>query len=213
MDQNVKWFYETRAKATLEALSENRISGTYVSEKAAVKDLVMDMIPAGASVAVGGSMTMVETGILESLYQGDVDFIDRYEKGISPEEVMNRLRMGLTADYFISGVNGISEDGQLIFVDSTCNRVAPILFGPKKVILISGCNKICPDADTALRRVSYMAAPVNAKRLDRKTPCAATGVCHDCDSPDRICNATVVIHKQVDPQRMHVVLVGEDLGY
>ena len=213
MDENVKWFHETRAKATLEALKKNRINGSFVAQASDVKKHVMDMVPAGSTVAVGGSMTLIETGVLEAIRQADVNFIDRYEKDISVEELMKRLRAGLTADYFISGVNGISEDGQLGFVDAYCNRVAPILFGPKKVILISGCNKICPDTDSALQRVTYMTAPTNAKRLGRKTPCAATGVCQDCDSPDRICNASVIIHKQADAERMHVVLVGQDLGY
>lgn len=213
MDDNIKWFYQTKAKMVMEALKANRINSSYLADASQVAGHVLGLIAGQASVAVGGSMTLTETGLLEAIRQADVRFIDRYEPGLGPDETMARLRAGLDADVFVSGVNAITEDGQLVFVDGNCNRVAGVLFGPRKVILVAGCNKICADVTSAIERVNNYAAPINAKRLGRKTPCVKTGVCEDCRSPERICNATVIIHKQADPQRMHVVLVGADLGY
>lgn len=213
MDQNVQWFYEKRAESVIEVLKKNRMQGIYLADAAQVAPTVLSLIPQGASVAMGGSMTMVETGVVEALRQGPLRLIDRYEPGISPAETMARLKQGLGADVFVSGVNAVTEEGELVFVDATCNRVAPILFGPDKVILIAGCNKIVPNLAYAQERIRHFVAPTNARRIGRKTPCAISGHCEDCSSPERICNATVVIHKQARPERLTVILVGTELGY
>ncbi len=212
MDQNVRWFYEKRAESVIEALRKNRMNGQYLADKSQVVGAVMALIPAGATVAMGGSMTIFQTGVVEALRSGPVKLIDRFEAGISPEETAARLKAGLHADVFLAGVNAVTEQGELVFVDASGTRVAPILFGPSKVILVSGCNKICPNLAHAQERIRHFAAPANAYRLGRKTPCAVTGHCEDCASPERICNATVVIHKQANPQRLHLLLVGEELG-
>ncbi len=213
MDQNVQWFYEKRAESVIEVLKKNRMQGIYLADADQVAPTVLSLIPQGASVAMGGSMTMVETGVVEALRQGPLRLIDRYEPGISPAETMARLKQGLGADVFVSGVNAVTEEGELVFVDATCNRVAPILFGPDKVILIAGCNKIVPNLAYAQERIRHFVAPTNARRIGRKTPCAVSGHCEDCSSPERICNATVVIHKQARPERLTVILVGTELGY
>ncbi|MFH1057249.1 MAG: lactate utilization protein [Pseudomonadota bacterium] len=213
MEANVAWFYQRRAESVIEVLKKNRMNASFVADPAQVADAVMALIPENASVAMGGSMTMFQTGVVEALRQGPVQLIDRYEPGLPGEEVMARLKRGLTADVIVSSVNAITEQGELVFVDATCNRVAPILFGPDKVIIIAGCNKIVPNLAYAQERIRHFVAPTNAHRLGRKTPCAATGHCEDCASPERICNATVVIHKQANPNRLHLLLVGADLGY
>jgi hypothetical protein len=213
MEANIAWFYQRRAESVIEALKKNRMNASFVADPAQVAAMVMEMIPANASVAMGGSITMFQTGVVDALRQGPVRLIDRYEPGIPGEEVMARLKRGLTADVIVSGVNAVTEQGELVFVDATCNRVAPILFGPDKVILIAGCNKIVPNLAYAQERIRHFVAPTNAHRLGRKTPCATTGHCDDCASPDRICNATVVIHKQANPNRLHLILVGGELGY
>ena len=213
MEQNIAWFYERRAESVIEALKKNRINASFVADPAQAAAAVMALIPEGASVGMGGSVTMFQTGLVEALRQGPVKLIDRYEPNLAPAEMAARFKQALTADVFVSGVNAITEQGELVFVDATCNRVAPILYGPDKVILIAGCNKITPNLAYAQERIRHFVAPTNAKRIGRKTPCAVTGRCEDCASPDRICNATVVIHKQANPQRMHLVLVGGELGY
>lgn len=213
MEQNIAWFYERRAESVIEALKKNRINASFVADPGQAAAAVMALIPEGASVGMGGSVTMFQTGLVEALRQGPVRLIDRYEPNIAPTEMAARFKQALTADVFVSGVNAITEQGELVFVDATCNRVAPILYGPDKVILIAGCNKITPNLAFAQERIRHFVAPTNAKRIGRKTPCAVTGRCEDCASPERICNATVVIHKQANPQRMHLVLVGGELGY
>lgn len=212
MDQSINWFYEARAQAVIKTLGHNRMQASYIADQEQVAEKVLAMIPPDSSVALGGSMTLFETGVVPALRQAPVGLIDRFEKDITPDEAKARLRQGLHADYFVSGVNAVTEQGELVFVDASCTRVAPILFGPKKVILVAGCNKIVPNLANAQERIRHFVAPTNAKRLGRKTPCAQTGQCADCDSPDRICNATVVIHKQADKERLHVLLVGGELG-
>jgi hypothetical protein len=138
--------------------------------------------------------------------------VDRFAPALSPEETLARLREGLTAEVMVSGVNAVTEQGELVFVDASCTRVAPILYGPAKVILVAGGNKIVPNLAYAQERIRHFVAPANAKRLGKKTPCAETGQCADCSSPERICNATVVIHKQANPERLHLILLGADLG-
>ncbi len=212
MDKDTKWFWQKRSEAVIEQLKKNRMDGAYIPDSAQVAPAVMAEIAQGAKVAMGGSMTVSQTGVLDALRAADINLLDRFAPNIAPDQMMRLFKEGLTADVFVSGVNAISESGELIFVDATCNRVAPILFGPSKVILISGANKIVPDVETGLTRITHYVAPTNAHRLNRKTPCAATGVCEDCSSPDRICNATVVIHKQAVKNRIKLFLVGEDLG-
>jgi hypothetical protein len=188
------------------------MNGYYAKDSPTALKQLLELIPIQSQIAMGGSMTLFETGVYDALKTGDYNLIDRFEKGISREETLKRLKMGLTADIFLAGVNAITEQGELVFVDASCTRVAPILFGPQKVILISGCNKIVPDLAYAKEHIRHFVAPKNAWRLNRKTPCAKTGKCEDCSSPDRICNATVVIHKQAFSDRLHLVLVGETLG-
>jgi hypothetical protein len=161
-------------------------------------------------------VTLFETGVLEALRQahtrGQLKLVDRFAPGLTPEQSKNLLRAALTADVMVSGVNAVTEQGELVFVDASCTRVAPILYGPAKVILVAGGNKIVPNLANAQERIRHFVAPTNARRLGKKTPCAETGQCADCASPERICNATVVIHKQADPKRLHLLLLGADLG-
>ena len=213
MDKNIKWFWQTRSEAVIQRLKNNRMDGAFIPEASQLPEAVLAEIPPGSTVAMGGSVTIVETGVLDALRKADINLIDRHAPGLSHDQLMPLLKQGLTADVFVSGVNAVSESGELVFVDATCNRVAPILFGPSKVILVSGANKIVPDVESGLTRITHYVAPTNSHRLNRKTPCAKTGVCEDCSSPDRICNATVVIHKQAVKDRIKLFLVGEELGY
>lgn len=213
MDQNVKWFYRARAEAVAKVLQKNRMNATIVDDSAAAVEAVMGMIPPGSSVGMGGSMTLVQTGLLQRLRATEqVELLDRFAEGLSPEQTMAVMRASLTADVFISGVNAITEQGELVYVDCNGNRVAGVLFGPKKVIIITGCNKIVPNLAYAQERIRHFVAPANAKRLGRNTPCAETGQCQDCSSPARICNNTVVVHKQADAERLHVVMISQELG-
>lgn len=142
-----------------------------------------------------------------------VEVIDPYKPGLSPEEGLKVRRRGLTADVMIASSNAITLDGKLVNLDGMGNRVASMAFGPEKVILVVGMNKVMPDLDTAMARVKHYAAPVNATRLGLKNPCVETGLCADCKSPQRICNVWSIIEGHMIKGRIHVKLVGENFGY
>lgn len=138
--------------------------------------------------------------------------------GLTPQEGDARRRRGLTADIMVSSCNAVTLDGRLINLDGTGNRVAGMIFGPRKVILVVGMNKIVSDLDSAMDRVRDFAAPMNNLRLNalnpaHEPPCTKDGHCHRCASAQKICNAWSIIEGQRDEGRIHVVLVGEDLGY
>jgi len=172
------------------------------------------MIPPGATVFRCGSMTAVGMGLWEAIADlPEVNLIDPYRPELSPAEGLELRRQGLTADVMIASTNAITLDGKLVNLDGMGNRVAAMAFGPKKVILVVGMNKVAPDLESAVARVKNYAAPVNAIRLGIKTPCVETGLCADCKTPQRICNMWSTIEGHMIKDRIHVKLVGEDLGY
>jgi hypothetical protein len=142
-----------------------------------------------------------------------VKMIDPYRPELSKEEGLEERRKGMTADIMIASVNAITMDGKLVNLDGMGNRVAAMAFGPKKVILVVGMNKVAPDLDSAIARVKHYAAPVNSIRLGIQTPCVETGLCADCKSAQRICNIWSTIEGSMVKDRIHVKLVGENLGY
>ena len=159
-------------------------------------------------------MTAVDMGLWEDIGKlSGVELIDPFAPGLSPEEAMERRWKGLTADVMITSSNAITMDGKLVNLDGMGNRVAAMTFGPKKVILVVGMNKVAPDLDSAMARVKHYAAPVNAKRLNLNNPCVETGLCADCKSPQRICNMWSIIEGHMIKGRIHVKLIGENLGY
>jgi hypothetical protein len=159
-------------------------------------------------------MTAGELGLWESIAElPEVKLIDPYSPGILPEEVLALRRQGMTADYMITSSNAITLDGKLVNLDGMGNRVAAMTFGPNKVILLVGMNKVTPDLESAMARVKHYAAPVNNIRLGLKNPCLETGLCSDCKSPNRICNMWSIIEGHMIEKRIHVKLIGEFLGY
>lgn len=213
MDKNVLWHGETTGRAVVEALQSNRFAATYASTKAEAVSLVMDMIQGSKTIGIGGSMTVVELG-LEALFveQGQTVY-NHNRSGLTKEESLAIRRKELLADVFIASANAVTLDGQIVNTDGSGNRVAAMLFGPKKVILLVGINKVVADVEAANVRISEYAAPINAKRLNRKTPCATTGRCMDCNSEERICGVTTVMHKKPLSTDVHIIVVGEALGY
>jgi hypothetical protein len=139
--------------------------------------------------------------------------LDTYDKNISREEGLERRRQALLADLFICGTNAITDSGKLVNLDMIGNRVAALTFGPKHVIVLAGRNKIVEDVDAAVARIKNFAAPVNTRRLDKKTPCVATSYCQDCNSPDRICNVWTITEKCFPKGRVKVILINDDLGF
>jgi L-lactate utilization protein LutB len=207
-------YREKLAEHLIKHLTRRRMEASYAPTAAQAREEIIAMIPAGATVSRCGSMSLVEMGLWDKLAQKPgVEIIDPFAPGLSPEEAYARMRRGLLADYLITGSNALTMDGKLVNLDATGNRVAAMCFGPDKVILAVGLNKVTPDLDSAMARVKHQAAPINAMRLNRATPCAETGQCLDCSSPARLCNMWSIIEGQRFENRIHVKLVGEDLGY
>ncbi|HNW04136.1 MAG TPA: lactate utilization protein [Oscillospiraceae bacterium] len=197
----------------LEALARNRMDAMYVDTKEEARALVEELIPEGASAAVGGSETLFEAGVIDLLRSGKYLFLDRYAEGLTSEQKEEVQRQYFTADWLLASANAVTEDGWLYQVDGAGTRVAPMIFGPKNVLIVAGINKLVPDLDAAMERVRAIAAPKNAVRLEKKTPCVVTGKCEDCLSPDRICCVYTAFGFQRVPGRIKVILVGEPLGY
>ena len=214
MDVHQIKFREKLAEHLIKNLTKRRMTASYAPTAAQARDEIVAMIPANATVSRCGSMSLVEMGLWEELAKkSGVRVIDPFTPGLTPEESYTRLRQGLLADYMITSSNALTMDGRLVNLDATGNRVAAMCFGPEKVILAIGLNKVAFDLDAAMSRVKHLAAPINAIRLDRATPCGETGLCLDCSSPARICNIWSIIEGQRFEGRIHVKLVGEDLGY
>lgn len=208
-------------KRTMDALAHNRMNSHYVDTKAEVLPLVRSLLPEGCSVGVGGSMTLQVTGVMELLRSGAYRFYDRYAPDLTPEQRNEVFREAAFADVFLCSSNAVTEQGELYNVDGHSNRIAALAFGPGRVVVIAGINKLVPDLPAAVRRVKEVAAPLNARRLHCDTYCNQAGHClhpqggmnEGCASPQRICRNALVSAMQEDPQRLHVILVGEALGY
>ncbi len=212
MNQFQQWYRERQAERTVQALKKNNFEARYFAKASEALDELWKIIPEGATVGIGGSLTLNQIDLVNELQKRPVKFLNPFAKGLSPEEGDRIRREIFSADIFLSGSNAVTEDGKLFNIDATGNRVAPMIYGPRKVVLICGVNKIVKDIAEAQVRAHEWAAPMNAKRLGYKTPCAATGKCADCSSPERICNAYVILAKKPRRTDYMIFLVGEELG-
>jgi len=214
MDEHQVAWNEKVARNIIKNLEKRRMAGSYAVGAEQARDEVLEMIPSGATIFRCGSMTALGMGLWEALEaRPDVTVIDPYKPELPPEEAMELRRQGMIADVMIASSNAITLDGKLVNLDGMGNRVAAMAFGPKKVILVVGMNKVASDLETAVARVKHYAAPINSIRYGMKTPCVENGLCSDCKSPQRICNMWSTIEGHMIKDRIHVKLVGENLGY
>ena len=214
MDECQMAWNEKTARVIMQNLEQRRMEGSYAANAAQALEEVLAMIPKGATIFRCGSVTATAMGLWRRIAaRPEIKLLDPFQPGLSPEESMAVRRQGLSADLMIASCNAITLDGRLVNLDGAGNRVAAMMFGPSKVILITGMNKVAPDLDSAMSRVKHYAAPVNAIRAGKDTPCAANGLCSDCRSPERVCNLWSIIEGQRIKGRIHVKLVGENLGY
>jgi L-lactate utilization protein LutB len=217
MDKPIRSYWQIKLVDVKKALEANNFEAHVAEDIDEAKQIVLEeIIPKtdAKSVSWGGSMTFIATGLYESLKNSqDIQVLDTFDKSLSSEENTERRRQALLADLFITGTNAVTETGMLVNLDMIGNRVAALTFGPKHVIVLVGRNKIVSDIDDALYRVKNYAAPVNAMRLSKKTPCIKTANCEDCKSPDRICNTWTIAEKAYPEGRVKVVLINEDLGF
>ena len=213
MDKNVIWANEQKITRTVQAINKNNMNGYYAKDREELIRIIEDIVNENSLVSCGGSMTLFETGVMEHLRSGRYKFLDRYKEDITREEVVNMFKESFFADAYFTSSNAVTENGELYNVDGNGNRVAAMLYGPEKVIVICGVNKIVKNVEEAIKRNRECAAPINAKRLNKETPCSKVGYCMDCKSKDRICNEYTLIKRQNRKERMHIIFLNENLGY
>ena len=203
---------ERLAKTLIKNLKRRHIEGFYCPTAEEAVQKVSELIEDGSSVTWGGTMTVRDLGIPDYLRsRGTLEVLDR-DLAETPEEKQAMYLRAFSTDVYLTSANAISEDGVIVNIDGNGNRVAAITWGPKKVIFVIGLNKVAQNVEAALARARSTAAPTNAARFDIQTPCQADGVCHNCNSPQSICNYIHFLRNS--PKGRHVVvLVGEELGY
>lgn len=205
-------YYEKRSNILIKNLQSRHFEAYYCATKEQALQKALDLIPEGASVGWGGTLTAQQIGLLDAVKAGNYQAIDR-DSCKTYEERLAAMRACFSADVYITGVNGLSLDGQMVNVDGNGNRVGAMMFGPTSVIVIAGMNKVEDSVDAALKRARTIAAPMNQQRfLGKGTPCTVTGVCGDCKAEDCICNQIVITRNCRPAGRIKLILVGEDLG-
>ncbi|UPA28950.1 lactate utilization protein [Terrisporobacter glycolicus] len=213
MNECVQWVNEKKIEKTINNLQKNNIKGYYAKNNEEVINIIKDIAKEGEMVSVGGSMTLFETKVIDLLRSGRYNFLDRYEENLTPADMKEIYRKSFYADTYFSSTNAITEEGEIFNVDGNGNRVAAMLYGPDKVVLVVGVNKIVKNIDEALSRNKNISGPANAKRLNTATPCAKVGYCMDCKSDDRICCEYTIIKRQRTKNRMYVIFINDVLGF
>ncbi|MDD5018379.1 MAG: lactate utilization protein [Eubacteriales bacterium] len=198
---------------TIAALNRKGFHAVYVKDADEARAYVLSVVGDDEAVGVGGSMTLNETGIVDALYErGNTVYSTTLAKKLGLDADKAR-RDGVSADVYLSSSNAITLDGDLINIDGYGNRVTAMAYGPKKVIVVAGRNKLTKDPMTAVTRIKEIACPLNARRLGLNLPCAVTGKCNECSSPQRMCNVTMRIQYPASGKEFHVVLIDGDFGY
>ena len=213
MDENLKEIIKIREDRMIKAFNQNNMQITFVDNFEQLHNYLKRYLCNQKTIALGGSMTLFENGVIDLIRQSDVILYDRYEEGLSRKQMQEVFRKAFTSDIFITSTNALTTDGCLYNVDGNGNRVAAMIYGPKEVIVIAGKNKIFENETEAINHIKTISAPANAVRLNKKTPCTKTGVCMDCLSPERICSSYVKLGYQGNIDRIKIVVVNQDLGY
>ena len=213
MDPNKTWWIEERARKTVEKLEAHDFKALYMKSRQEAVEEIWKYITPKTRVGAAGSITIRELGILDQLEkQGNIVY-DHWKPGLSKEKILEIRKSQMTSDLFLASVNAITLNGELVNIDGAGNRVNSHIFGPGKVILVVGYNKIVEDVQEGIKRVKNVAAPINAKRLNIDVPCAKLGKCVDCNSPNRICRVVVIHERRPLLTDMLIILVGEELGF
>lgn len=208
-----KWYEKLLIERTVKALNKNNFNAQFVQKASDALEEIFKIIPENATVGTGGSQTLVQIGLFDEIKKHPVKFLHSSGHDDSPEKKLQIRRETLLADYFLCSSNAVTEEGELYNIDSIGNRLGAMMFGPKNVILVCGVNKIVKDINEAKRRVQEIIAPINARRLGLKTPCAESGKCADCSSPQRICNIYTILAKKPSQTNFKIIIVGEPLGF
>jgi hypothetical protein len=220
--ESKEWYKEKLARRVIESLERNNITGFYAATVEEAREKLISMIPAHSKVGHGGSLTLEQMGVTgpgsyhpqwkEALRTGNYNLIDRRRPGITEEEQYELRKESLFADVFLMSTNALTMDGKLVNIDGIGNRVAALIFGPPKVIIVAGINKIVPDVQAAIHRIKNYTTPVHSKRAGYPAPCSKVGYCIDCHVPVRLCGSVAIIEFQPRKDRITVIIVGEELG-
>ena len=209
MNENIAKRNALLAQKVIRGLESRNMSGHWAASREEALAAALSLIPEGSSVTMGGCTSAHEIGLVDALKAGNYRFIDRDAFA----DKRAAMLAAYDADVFLASANAITEDGVIVNIDGNSNRVSAIAQGPRKVVFVVGMNKVCPDVDSAVKRARNVAAPINAQRFGLSTPCAKTGACADCKSPDTICCQFLVTRFSRHPGRIHVVLVNDALGF
>ena len=209
MDENRIKRNDLLAEQIIKGLESRNMTGYYAKSKEEALKMALDLIPEGSRVTKGGSMSVVEIGLEDAVKNGNYEYCDRAAMKDKREAEL----FAYSADVYLGSVNAITEDGVLVNIDGNSNRVSAYAYGPKKLVLIVGLNKVASDADAAMNRARNEAATINAQRFGLSTPCSKTGRCMDCKSPDNICCQFLITRFSKHKDRIHVILVNETLGF
>ncbi|HPP88517.1 MAG TPA: lactate utilization protein [bacterium] len=205
-------YWSKKIPVVIQSLTKNRFNVYICENSKEAKTKIFSLIPETSKIGIGGSKTLEELNIIEDLKNKNYTIINPPNITADYSEILEQRRLALLADAYLCSTNAITTDGFLVNIDGLSNRVAALLFGPKKVIIVAGINKITEDIDSALQKIKSYTAPMNAMRLKRTTPCASVGVCANCNNDDRICSNIVISGFQKDKKRIHIILIKENLG-
>ena len=209
MNENITKRNALLAQKVIKGLESRNMHGYYAANRKEALKQALALIPEGSSVSMGGAMSAHEIGLVAALKAGNYNFIDRD----SVQDKRAAMLAAYDADVFLSSANAMTDDGILVNIDGNSNRVSAIAQGPRMVLFIVGMNKVCDDLDGAMKRARNVAAPINAQRFGLSTPCAKTGACMDCKSPDTICCQFLITRFSRHTDRIHVILVNDNLGF
>ena len=209
MNPNIIKRNELLAQKVIKGLESRNMSGYYAASKEEALKIALSLIPEYSTVTMGGAMSAHEIGLVDAVKAGNYHFIDRD----ATEDTRAAMLAAYDADVVLASVNARTDDGILVNIDGNSNRVSAICQGPKEVLFIVGMNKVCGDLDGAMKRARNVAAPTNAQRFGLSTPCAKTGKCMDCKSPDTLCCQFLITRFSRHPGRIHVILVNDSLGF
>ena len=212
MEQATRDFFSKRGEVLVKNLQKRHFEAYYCATKEEALLQVMALLPDRSTVGWGGAISASQVGVQAAVHAGSYNVIDR-DQFSDPAEKLRCMRQCFDADYFITGANALSLDGQMVNIDGNGNRVGMIVYGPKNIIVVAGMNKVCATLEDAVRRARTVAAPMNQQRFGLPNPCTCTGVCADCLSESSICNQILITRNCKPAGRIKFVLVGEELGF
>ena len=212
MEQATRSYYDKRGEILVKNLQKHHFEAYYCATKEEALKQVLSLIPDGSTVGWGGAVSAAQVGVQQAVHAGNYTVIDR-DQFSEPAEKLRCMRACFDADFFITGANALSLDGQMVNIDGNGNRVGMIVYGPKNIIVVAGMNKVCPSVEDAVKRARTIAAPMNQQRFGLNNPCTCTGICADCLSESSICNQILITRNCKPAGRIKFVLVGEELGF